>query len=120
MHKFDENIKKILETPYGHLPKLKAELEKYPEGYRKLLGIRASWLKWQRVIESRQGEELTCGICAYMTLLNVSSGYFYDCHKCFAQVPCLQAQLCEISNQEAFQIVHCMYMAEHRRLFGDV
>jgi len=117
IEKFDKNIEEIylkcLDPKEKHniADCLVKEIQKYKRQYWKLLGIRASFVKWNLICEDSKFEIFIgtfCGICGWTILEKIS------CKKCFAKDICRYLSMHE--PKETLEYVNKLYKTEYKEI----
>lgn len=119
---FDEKIENIY-TEFSDFDKvydkLSALLRKYPKKYRLLLGMRASFIKWdlisKRKLKRWAYEDQQCGMCHAFGCRN--SNYWWTCGNCPAQekVGIYCQKIYKMSAKDIKKHIFNLYMEEHKK-----
>lgn len=115
---FDQDVTDIyIQCSGGNVEgKLEKIINRFPVKHRKLVGLRATYIKqkliWCKRIERKEHEVFLCGAC----VVTKAAG-MYKCSKCaLKKEDCLnRSHVPQIVNVE---IVYEAYMKEHRKFAG--
>ena len=109
--------KKISFLNRRYLQTIRSIINSYPEKYRNLLGLRASFIKWDLISKNKLNryyyESDICGAC----VATEEDGYCFNCERCtliFTAGWCC-CDLRRGTTKKAKEIIFDSYMKEHKK-----